>query len=59
MNQEITVNVDEIVMRKNRQDREQANDLDTLVKVIVMLKQEVSNLQAKLQKQDEVPAKED
>lgn len=44
MSQERTLNVDDIVLRKTRQDREQAQDLDTLISVILQLKAENEKL---------------
>jgi cell shape-determining protein MreC len=38
---DVTINVDEIVLRKTRQDREQAQDLDTLIQALFRLKQEL------------------
>ena len=59
MAQERTLNVDEIVLRKARQDRDQAQDLDNLIAVIIQLQKEKQVLQervAQLEAKAEGPA---
>lgn len=48
MSQERQINIDAIVLKKTRQDREQAADLDDLVMMLLQQKQKIEELEKRL-----------